>query len=417
MKSNTFLLKQLDRKAYFLLLNVLFTNIGLGGHSLMTGILIYNVTGSVVAFATTLSLGFALDLVGQFFGGGILDRISPRSTANFVNISRGLLIIIAGILVIVTQSIVGVIIVSLYMSIMGPAYRASIFSLSPLLIQQELLSRYNALRMGVMQAGQLLGLGMSTLILAMANKEIAFIFLGIWFLLGGLMTFSLGKLPSREKTIHSKVFNFTQTLLEWKELLVAFRTTPSIYAHVLISSSGLLISAIINLLIVPLNESLKGQSLGYVILDGGYIVGAFLASYLLSRIVRLERFSRYIVNISLWLSTGAIFLVGAGNIYFAGFWLFVIGFSSTSAVICLDTSLQLRVGSNYLGRTAIFQDVFMSLVAVFLVPIIANTIEAQGIQSSLNLTSLVLFIYAGFTLLCGSSFLFGKRMFEKSIQL
>ena len=97
------------------------------------------------------------------------------------------------------KSIVGVIIVSLYMSIMGPAYRASIFSLSPQLIQQDLLSRYNALRMGVMQAGQLLGLGMSTLILALANKEIAFISLGIWFLLGGLMTFSLGKLPSLEK--------------------------------------------------------------------------------------------------------------------------------------------------------------------------------------------------------------------------
>ncbi|TKI60054.1 MFS transporter [Lysinibacillus mangiferihumi] len=416
MALTRFILQHIDRKSKYLLLNVLFTNIGLSGLTLLTGILIYDITGSLMAFAFTLVSGFIIDLAGQFFAGGILDRINPNKVSIIINLSRGLLIIIAGLIVIIMGSVTSVIFLSLFMSLVGPAYRASVFAISPLLVNQKFLSQFNAFRVGVMQVGQLIGLGLATLVLALTNQEIAFTSIAIWFLLGALMMILLGDLPLKNKVLLNRVFSIKNTLLEWKELFLAFKVAPSIYFHILISSSGLLIASIFSLLIVPLNEFFQGKEIGYLILDGGFTVGAILASLILSKLSNLNSYTYIVVNVCLLVSTVSIFILGYGNIILAGLLMFVIGISTTSLMICLDSSLQIRVGNKFLGRTALFQDMFMSLISIIFVPIIANTMERQGIQTALNFSSLVLLIYLIITVFLGSNIIFGKQMFKKPIK-
>lgn len=409
-------LRSIDNLGYLQLLSVLFTNIGLGGHTLITGVLLYTITQSAIAFTATLSFGFAIDLVGQFFGGGVLDRLSPRMTAIFANLTRGFLIIVAGLYTYATNSVIGIVVVSLYMSLIGPIYRASTFSLSLLIVEREVLSRFNALRMGVLQIGQLLGLGLVSVMLTFTSREITFIFVGFWFVLGALMTFLISGVPNRKTETGLGALNPAVTILEWRELFRAFRTAPSIYAHILVSSSGILIPTIVQLCVVPLNKVLNGNSMGLALLDGGYTIGAILASLIFSRFNWMKIGIQFLINTSLLMSAASLYLTGlVDNIFLAAACFFLAAFMVTGASISLDTSLQLRSPKEFLGRIAIFQDACMSLVAVTLVPMIGWVIDTQGILMAMTYGSLVILAYLVFSLVCGARFAFGKNMYEETV--
>lgn len=400
------------------LLSVLFTNIGLGGYTLMTGVMIYDLTNSAVLFSSTLGVGFALDLIGQFFGGGFLDRLSPKKVCFYANVSRGLLIVAAGLHVLMTQEVIGVIIASLYMSTVGPVYRAGVFAIPPLIVQKERLSVFNAVRIGLMQVGQLVGLGIVTGMLAFLSREIVFVLVGLWFVLGGVFTQIIPGVMRGQELKRFAVFNPVHTIHEWRVLFRTFRSTPSIFAHIFVSSGLLVVPTIINLAVVPLNNELWGETLGLALLDGGYAVGAIVASIIFSRNSQLMKSPRFVVFYTLSISCGSLFFAGiVETIFLATMCFFLAGFSITGASVTLDTSLQLRLDESLLGRTALFQDACMSLLGISLVPFIGSIIDSNGIQVALIVGSCIAFSYLTLSAMLGAPFAFGNKLYEQKVNV
>ncbi|WP_144636124.1 MFS transporter [Priestia megaterium] len=407
-----------DNRALLWLLSVLFTNFGLGGYTLITGVILYDMTGSGMIFATTLGVGFALDLVGQFFGGGVLDRINPRIVAFFANFSRGALIILSGLFIYITNSVIGVVVVTLYMGIIGPIYRATAFSIAPLIVEKNKLPNFNAIRMVVMQVGQLLGLALTSSLLTFITQDMVFILVGIWFVLGGVTTLLIKGMPDRKNHLSNSRLSPLSTVRQWLDLFENFKSIPSVYFHIFIASSGLLIPTLINLSVVPLNSLLFGNPLGLMLLDGGFTVGAILAATIITKYKNFIRNTKSVINISL-ICSGIFILVSSyvSSIFMATLCFFMVGMMSTVASISLDTSLQIRIHTEILGRTAIFQDGFMSLIAISLIPYLGSIIDNQGIDSALSIGSYFIFGYALIAIILGSRLVFGRKMYEETIPL
>lgn len=406
----------IDRNSRLLLAAVLFTNIGMGGHTLATGVLLYAATRSAMAFAGTLGVGFALGLIGQFFAGGLLDRSSPRRVDVFVNGSRGVLILLAAVVVAETHGTLLVALTFIYMSILGPVYRANSFAITRRVAGDARLPRVNALRSGLVQVGQLLGLGLVSLLITFVPPAAAFAANGVWFLLGGGCVLMIDGLPRRAAGGALAYAHPAAVWREWVGVIRASRHVPSVYVHCLISSSSPVAAALINLYIAPLNQALGGTSLGLALLDGGFALGAILASARLSRLRTLSQAADREVSLALFVT--ALGLLGLGTIDHLGvaaLCTLTIGAATTVTFVRLNTSLQLRSAQGVMGRVAVIQDAVGSVIALALVPVIGKVADLRGVRSAVLAGALAVAGYLAVALVSRTRWAFGQDLYTRPI--
>lgn len=406
----------MNRDTRLLTASVFVTNVGIGAQVLATGLLLYRLSGSALAFATTLGLDFALGLAGQFFGASILDRAGARSIATFTNLSRGALVAAGGVAAAMTGSALPAALPFVYASAIRPVHRAAVFSLVPEVARPGGLTRVNALRSGALQLGQLVGAGFASLVAWAAPPASAFAASGVFFALGGVLTLALhADARPRDRGERRAYPSPGEAVRRWREVVAALTAAPSAAVHLVVATAGDLAPALVTLLVVPRNESLGGAPWGLFVLDGGFAVGALTAAAAIGRRAPARDPRREVAASLAVAVAGFTTFALATDVYVAALGSVAVGWAACVVVTRLDTSLQRRTAPALVGRVALGQDVVASVAALAVLPLWGGLVDARGATGGALAAAALVAAYTACALLAGARRAFGERLYEERV--
>lgn len=350
------------------------TNVGVGGFTLATGLILFARTGSAELFAVLVGMEFGLGLIGQVIGVSVLDRIDALRVATSVNTIRGCAILICGATLFVTHGAIALMGVFVLSAIIRPLYRAASFALVVHVCEPVELIRVNGLRFGLLQLAQITGLLCVSVLNAFAPAPAMLLGVAAFLLWGTAILAGLRCLPSR---FVPECQN--QLVGRWLELRGALRSTPSVGVHLLLACAGPLALAIAAVLVAPINAECGGGAWGIVVLDGAAAVGAFVA-VLISRRFALPQLALLIWIAPPLMATGLLLLGLSQGIGPAVAAFFALGCGSVLSATALDSLLQHRTSPRLIGRIAITKEAAISGVGLVALPVFGDMVTRSGID-------------------------------------
>src|SRR3712207_4624091 len=116
--------------ARWTLASVFITNIGNGMHTLAVGKLLYDQTGSIVAFGGVIIAEYIINFLVQILAGPLVDRNQPKAVITLTDLSRGLFILLASLMISLSYDLYGWVFATvLVINIGKPFYRSATFSI------------------------------------------------------------------------------------------------------------------------------------------------------------------------------------------------------------------------------------------------------------------------------------------------
>jgi len=346
--------------------------------------LIFQITGSVMAFGAILMVAGIPRAVFMLVGGVITDHFSPRTIMIVSNLCRLVIMILLTLIVTLQAFELWMLYVIAFSfgsidAFFHPAYRAII----PSIVNEDNLQASNSLMQGAAQLVQIAGPGVAGLIVRSVGPAMSFGFDALTFLFTSILLWVMNPIGSSQNPTGlkatSKRLNFLAAI---GEMLTYIR-------HDKLLTTLVLVVAAINLLFVgpfivgsvALSQARFIQgSAAYGTMLSAFAIGA-LAGTLIAGAVHIKQAGM----ISLLLvSAEGLFMIGIGYssslVITCILWL-LTGFGAGFGSLNFITLTQKRVAKPMMGR-------FMSLIAlteVGLTPI-SNTLA--GLLADWNVTAL-----------------------------
>lgn len=352
--------------------------------------LVFQMTGSSLAFGTLLMAGGIPRAVLMLVGGVMTDRFSPRTVMMVSNLFR-LIITVILVLVIAGQAVqlwmlyVIAICFGAVDAFFHPAYRA----MMPLIVDERHLQASNSIMLGSTQFVSIAGPGIAGVLVRSLGVLLSFVFDAFTFLFTSiaLLLMRPTAAPQTESTSRQQRGSF---LAEIGEMLRFVR-------HNVPLRTLILIIAAINLLFTgPL--IVGTATLGNVrFAEGSAAFGAMLSSFsigmltgtLLAGTVRTNKAG--LISLLL-VATEGVFMIGVAYaptlIIACGLWV-LIGFGAGFGNVTVITLTQKLVTKDMMGR-------FMSLVVLAEVGLSPISNALAGMLADINVTAM--FVGAGLLL-------------------
>jgi MFS family permease len=397
----------------WLLIGTLITNIGDGMHTITVGKLFYDKTGSVLAFGFVIIIEYIINFLLQFIAGTVSDQRSPRTISMVCDLLRGGFIILASLLI-NTSSFYRWVLLSIgVINIAKPFYRAATFALTPLVIPDEQLIRYNSILSSLLQAGQLIGVALVGPILFHFGTAAAFLCNGISFVISGLciMMVRRGR-PATGQAAAVAPFRGA-FIAGWREIFSLLRANRSLLLHILLCCGDFLAVNFINIFLVPLVEQrYHGNSYWLSAFDGGFAVGAMLSFLVLERALR-----RYGVRRLAWIGIGAqglFFLILAGlfNPYATVLVMLGFGLCNAMSLTLFLSQLQKRSQRTMKGRIASTRHLLLSLQAGMFIPIVGQA-QSRSLAAGMLAAGLICAAFSLAVFILSRPRFFGAALLEE----
>ncbi|HYF63110.1 MAG TPA: MFS transporter [Herpetosiphonaceae bacterium] len=379
----------LPAEGRWLLLGTLITNIGDGMHTITVGKLFYDKTGSVLAFGFVIVIEYVINFLLQFIAGTISDQRSPKTISMVCDLLRGSFIILASLLINTSYVYLGVLLSIGAINIAKPFYRAATFALTPLVIPDDRLIRYNSILSSMLQAGQLLGVALVGPILFHFGTGAAFLCNGLSFVISGLciMAARVGRPAAGQGAAAEPIRRAFFT--GWREIFGLLKANRPLLLHIVLCCGDFLAVNFINIFLVPLVEQrYGGNSYWLSAFDGAFAVGAMLSFLVVERVLR-----RHSVRQVAWIGTAcqaAFFLALSGlrNPYATTLVMAGFGLSNTISLTLFLSQLQKRAQRTMKGRIASTRYLVLSLQAGLFIPIVGQA-QARSLAAGLLAAGLI----------------------------
>jgi DHA3 family macrolide efflux protein-like MFS transporter len=341
---------------------VFLTNFAVGLYTLTVGKVLFDKTGSVLAFGSVLIAEHVLNLLLQGFAGALVDRGRPLRLLVFANLVRGLLTLsLAGLMLLLGEvSTETALFVFVGFAMCSPLFRSAYFVIPKMLAANDELVAFHGKLSAIYQIGQLAGVGTAGLLLnwsseaAVMTTAVVFVVSPLCLLVVARGARSLASAASGGKSW-------------WRELLARgvwfARNRFSVIPLLLACSVDFLTVGIINLVLVPLvTRDYGGQSVFLAAFDGAFAVGAIGGGLLVSRFPRLKR----PLLAGAGMLASSVLLLGLGQSL--GQLIHLAVFTGLGAVVSISGAafsgeIQSRTPDHMAGTIAAFRFMLISVVS------------------------------------------------------
>ncbi len=400
---------KLEKSIINLALGTYISNIGNGLFTIAISKLLYDQTGSVLAFGSIIMLENLIVFFMQFISGYVSDVKNPKKVMIMSDLIRGSLLILCGIYLLhYNNSYFVVPIVVSFINIIKPFYRSSNFKLLPSIKRGNLkLINLNSLMGTLFQAGQLTGIASLVPLLYFVDLKVAFIINGLSFILSAILL-TLVKL---ETNVKDSCLNYSliirNAISSWKEMLEIFSEDRDFLLHVFASTGDYVSAILINLMLVPMVTIYYANDIYISFFDASFAVGSMLSLFLINAI-----FKKYSFKNSCWIglfiqSCCFLILVLFKNPYFTGVIMLAIGLFNGTSVSIFQTSLQSRSDDSIKGRIGSLKNFFVSLNAIIAIPIVSSFFQ-KSIKYGFLVSFFIMLFYTALTLFLRKSEFFKK---------
>ncbi|SHI68972.1 Na+/melibiose symporter [Clostridium cavendishii DSM 21758] len=409
---------EVPRNIKLILIATLITNIGNGMHTIAVSKLLYDKTGTAMAFGGVLILDNVISFIFQFISGSVVDRINTKKVSIICDLIRGVVIIFVGIMVNYSHNGIYFLIVSLVVvNVVNPFYRSANFKLVPMLIEDSSkLLKINGIAGVLFQTGQLLGVALVAPILYFFNPGLALIIDGLTFMFSAIMTsfiiIKVSKNIVAESNIKANVSN--KLYNDWKEIFCVLKNEKSLIAHISLSSGDYLSVSFINLLLVPMvTQWYNNNSFCISLFDGSFAIGAISSVYLLYKI-----YDRMGIEMSSWiglLTQGIIFFIIMinRNTIITILMMFSLGMFNAFSISVFQTSLQLRVDTAIKGRISSLRNIIVYTLSLILIPIITKIMD-YSLSIGIIIVAIIVSFYGLLSVIISKSKLFGENYLQSN---
>jgi predicted MFS family arabinose efflux permease len=261
-----------------------FINIARGIFTLTIGMLLFEQSESLWAFAFVFASEFAIGLFLQGVAGTIVDKHGPIRVLLLATFAS---VLVLGIPLYMTDELntLTLIHIALGLNLFRPFIRNSVFVLIPELIDKDKLEQFNAYISMALQAGQIIGMALAGLLLELFDP----IFTIQAVLCGYLcaLTFYLlttCKHKSNRITSTSNISPSEKNTGSWKEVLQFLRTqSGAIYTYI-IPTIDYMAMALFNLLLAPaVKYNFDNLPRWLTFIDGSFAAGAIVGGALIAK--------------------------------------------------------------------------------------------------------------------------------------
>lgn len=387
---------RLPRAGRWLLGGIFVTNAGNAMQTLATGLVLYRLTGSAAAFGAVLVLEQVLTITMQLVAGPWVDRGSPKRIGVSVELLRGgALVALAAALLVWRDDVALIVLMSAAIRIAHPFYRASMFSLAPVVVADE-LTTFNAATNVATQAGYLLGVAAAGVTLSLVGPPYAFLANGLTFLFSAL-TVALVAVPAGSVGACARRAGATgigQLVAGWREVCGLLRREAGLGWHLALSTADNVAVILFNVLLFQLvAERFAGAATWLSTLDGAFAVGAIASTLAVKKIV--ERWGSV---------TATVLGIGGQAACFGALALATprwgtlaatagIGMFNTVSWTVLTTRLQERVQETFRGRVGTVRSLATAGLSALIVPL-ASLVAAGSLEWALAVSSAVCVAFA-----------------------
>lgn len=369
------ILSPLPAQPNWLLFGTFVSSIGNGMHTLATGALLFEATGSVTAFAALIVFEQIVAVASLAGAGPCVDRSSPTRIAVLAEAVRGSVVLLLSALVMSATVDLASAIVVMTLVIRGchGLHRAATFAMVPRLVQPEHLDRLNSRYSAAQQGGQLLGLALTGLFLASWGALPVYAFNGLSFLVSAVALTQIGVLSLNSATDHCEEPApswKSHVVSDWLAFLSLISRAPRLLVLIATSIGDNITLALFNLALAPLVAMRMAGEPGWLSwLASAHALGALASSFAAPclmaasgkwRVVCIGFAGQAIGFFALdWLTSPALITAAA----------VVIGIFNTlswTAALCL---VQAGFPNNVHGRLAVARSGFSALAIAPLVPV------------------------------------------------
>ncbi len=345
--------------------------------------LIFQMTGSSLAFGTVLMVGGIPRALLMLVGGVLTDRFSPRAvmiTSNFLRLIITLILVlfVAGQAVQLWVLFVIAFCFGIVDAFFHPAYRAMI----PMIVDEDNLQASNGMMQSAVQLVQIIGPAVAGVLVNVMGIVLAFVFDAFTFLFTALMLLLMHSPP--RPAVERKRTNIFGEIRDMLAFVRRDRTLPTI----------ILVIAAVNLLFTgPL--IVGTASLGRIrFIEGSAAFGAMLSTFAVGMLIgtftaAVAHMQRAGLVTLLLVAVQGILMMGIGfapTLIMACGLLLLIGCGAGFGNVTVITMTQKRVSKDMMGR-------FMSLIVLAEIGLTPISNGIAGLIADFNVTTL--FVLAG----------------------
>lgn len=401
----------LGRPAWALILATFATDIGNAMFTVALAALVLGKTGSALVLSGSLMSEYALGFVSLFISVSAIRRWKPRTIMIGTDLTRGVGILACTGMLAVWKTVIPAFAALVVINLMRPFYKSAAFSITPELITDTgLLTRVNGYIATASTAGQIAGAAAVGPVIFWSTPTIAFAVDGVSFLVTSCLFLFL---PLVWPQAPAK--GTVSPIREWKRIIgMALRFKKLLVHNVLLSGDFVAVS-LINLIIIPIAYQFSHNALRLSLLDGGYTVGALLASAFSDRIVD-----------KLGLRTSAVLGLGTQSLCFLSAGLSpdfspvvaafsLCGAGSAISLTVFMAQLQIRTDRALRARISVLRQLVVAVVGCIVLPVAGEILDAFGVRAVALTSAAFLAIYViVFAVLTRPTF-WGLRLLQERI--
>ena len=392
------------------LIGTLASNIGNGLHTLTAGLLLYQHTGSVAAFGAVIAFEQAATFLMQVVAGPAIDRGCPRWIAMTAEVLRGG--IVCGLSLLLAANPDNLMLLILAMTLVirlaHPFHRSGIFALAPELVAPGELARLNSWFSGCQQAGQLIGLAATGIVVAHWGASGAFFINGVTFLVSAASLAAIRVRPGAEPAHGARgtrTSRWRSLLADWCEISVLLRRDIRLVGLIVVSAADNVAFFLFNLALAPYAAERLGPIYAWSsVLASAFAMGAMASSIVVSPIAGL-------LGSRLAIAGG----IAGQALCFAALWradqlptmvvlVTALGAFNTISWTMALTAFQLEAPAASRGRLAMLRNAAAAVLLAVLVPCAAWIGQHYSPDMTLLVASLVCVLFLPIALLsCSGS--------------
>lgn len=362
-------IKKYNKSVLSIITGTFFSNIGNGMFSIAVSKLLYDKTGSVMSFGYVIILENCLSFIMQFISGYVSDIKNPKKIILISDLTRGIILIIVGILLFKTNSIILIGLSLFLINLIKPFYKSSNFKLISIIERGDIkLIQLNSLIGVLFQIGQFIGMASLIVILNIFSSKIVFVINGISFIISGFLITNV-KLKIKLK---EEIFDFSNVIKNWKLFVEVLYRNKNSLNHIFVSTGDYMSINFINLMLVPMVMTFYKNTALISVYDSLFAIGAIFSIFVLRKLIK-----KFSLSEICWLGSAIqgvcfILFISSKEVIFIGLLMLNIGIWNGVSVSIIQTTLQSRFEENMKAKAASLKNFFVSIMTLILVPLISR---------------------------------------------
>lgn len=355
-----------NKSLLLLLGNNFFSSIGFGFQLFIMSWLAYDITGSAAAIGGTLAISMIPRILLSPFIGVFIDRWDRKKTIIYVQILRGIILLVIPIAILLNAlTLIVVYSIAFIWNIIDRFYMPAFKGLIKETISQEDLIKGNTMLNVIFQCGMIIGTILAGFLLEHLGNNISVLFNSVVFIISA---FLIGAVERENILLKTE-----KTRMNFKIFLNDLRNTGKYLSfRVIILMFGSLVA--VNELLVQIVNIMLLPYVTEVLMLGTDIVGVFSAFFALGAIVGGIFFIRILEIVGrknfIWFS---IVLLGAlfasiplyENFYYLCLIMFLLGAVALQSRTLFSTTILEKVDNEFQGRVNSLINMSVSLLGFF----------------------------------------------------